>query len=171
MTLPLQETLKELIDYYPETGELIWRIRTDDLKWSKRWAGKPALDGLDKYGYKRGKLLGKYALSHRIAWKWVIGEDPEHIDHINGDKSDNRFCNLRSVTRSENMQNRKKHTNNKTGVTGVYWHSNHKRWVAAISTGGRRRTIGYFKTIDEAKEARAKAEEEYGFVNLRRRAV
>lgn len=74
----------------------------------------------------------------------------KYTDHINGNKLDNRRDNLRSVTHSQNMKNRKKHINNKSGYKGVYWCSERKKWVAQIRVNRKRVFIGRFDTTKEA---------------------
>ena len=89
--------------------------------------------------------------------------DGEEVDHINGDRSDNRKSNLRRCTRSQNFMNKCKQSNNKSGFRGVYWNSHIKnpKWVAYITVERKRKHLGYFDNIEDAIEARVKAEEIY----------
>jgi hypothetical protein len=69
-------------------------------------------------------LTGVLYREHRLAWLYMTGEWPTHeIDHINGDRVDNRFCNLREATASENRWNSRKRVNNTSGYKGVSWDS------------------------------------------------
>ena len=174
---PSPSVLRLLIDYDPETGALVWRVRdvsffTDGERsaihcmrvWNARYAGNPAFKGKTSAGYFRGGIFSRRYLAHRVAWAIYSGAWPENeIDHINGDKLDNRIANLRSVTRQENGKNRATGINNKSGTTGVYWYNRDLVWVAQVSKNGKNKHIGCFKSKDEAIEARAKANLEYGY--------
>lgn len=91
------------------------------------------------------------------------GVEPNLIDHINGDRKDNRIANLREVARSENAMNSARKSNNTSGVTGVWLCSKTGKWNASIACFGDRRWLGRFDTLQEAAEVRAKAERELGF--------
>ena len=174
---PSPSVLRQLIDYDPETGALVWRVRdvsffTDGEKpaiavmnaWNSRLAGKPALKSKGFNGYFNGSIFGKTYLAHRVAWAIHSGAWPEReIDHINGDRSDNRISNLRSVTSKENSENMAIRSDNKSGAVGVCWNARRSRWVAQVSINGKQKHIGYFKSKDEATQARAKASAEYGY--------
>lgn len=75
------------------------------------------------------------------------------VDHINGNKLDNRRENLRVVTQTENNFNMRKSSRNKSGFKGVYWENQHKRWVAQMIDFGKRKVVGFFKTAEAAAEA------------------
>lgn len=141
------EAMKQLLSYDIETGEFMW---TD--KAPHKVAGKPA-NAKDSLGYVCLRVDGKMYKAHRIAWAFVYGEWPElHIDHINGNPSDNRICNLREVDRYANMQN--EHTarlNNKSGYLGVCPNGNN--WRAEIRVDGKKINLGTYKTPVEAHEA------------------
>lgn len=85
----------------------------------------------------------------------------DYVDHINGNKLDNRKCNLRICTPSQNMINQKIRPNNTSGVNGVCYSKKDKRWIAAININKKRTVIGYYKNLEEAKIARELAEKEY----------
>jgi len=174
---PSPSILRELIDYDPETGALVWRVRdvsffTDGKMsalgamniWNARFSGKPALSYKGLNGYFKGAVLGRWYLAHRVAWAIYSGSWPKNeIDHINGDRLDNRIANLRSVTSQENSKNTAIGSNNKSGIVGVYWEKDRFLWVAIIHHSGKRKFIGHFKSKDEAIEARAKANAECGY--------
>lgn len=94
------------------------------------------------------------------------------VDHINGDKTDNRRKNLRIVTRSQNNMNRKLQSNNTSGVTGVSLNTKNNKWVAQIELHGKHIHLGEFDNFEDAVNARIKGEEkyfgEYSFRNSRR---
>lgn len=94
------------------------------------------------------------ALLHRVVLSRILNRnlDPyELADHINGNSLDNRRCNLRLATTSQNNANRGKHRNNRSGFKGVF--RNGKKWRAVISTNGKAVHIGTFDTPEEAHEA------------------
>lgn len=164
------DILRQLIDYDPETGALKWRQRSlhlfPDLRacnsWNARYSGQPALNADKGLGYRSGTVFNIRLLAHRVAFAIHTGQWPTgEIDHINGDKSDNRACNLRDVTRAENQLNRSRRRNNESGVNGVSRRKN--RWTAMIQHNGKRHHLGFFSTRDEAAQARAEAEERFGF--------
>ncbi|MBD1229107.1 HNH endonuclease [Xenorhabdus griffiniae] len=99
---------------------------------------------------------------HRLAWLLYYGRWPsEFIDHINGDKSDNRIVNLREASNTENSWNSKMRKNNSSGIKGVCWCKSKKKWVARIRIDGKRKTLGYFSNIDEARLIMEKARTKY----------
>lgn len=104
-------------------------------------------------GYLRARFKGKRFLIHRMAWFLGTGKWPTlQIDHINGCRIDNRLCNLREATHSQNCQNSKKPCTNKSGVKGVYLLRG--KYRAEISISNKTHVIGTFETLDEATIAR-----------------
>lgn len=101
-------------------------------------------------------------LLHRIIWKMVYGEEPDTIDHINGDPSDNRLVNLRSVPQGDNARNIKLKKNNTSGHMGVYFDKRRKMWVSRIHHGHNRH-LGHYNTYEEAVQVRKEAERRYWF--------
>ena len=164
------ETLRKFFDYNPNTGVLTHRPRSADCfsadrfarAWNARFAGKPA-GSLGGKGYFQVVVDGRVMQAHRVAWAIATGKDPAEIDHINGDKSDNRLSNLRDVSHQENGRNLKRSRNNSSGVTGVGWNHLFGKWQARITVGGRSKSLGYFNCLASAANARKRAEEIYGF--------
>ena len=111
----------------------------------------------------------KTELIHRLVALAFIPnpENKPHTDHINNIKTDNNVNNLRWATRSENQHNQKLSKANTSGVKGVSYNKSKKKWVAQIQLDGIAIHIGYFDTIEEAKQARIKkANEAFGvFIN------
>ena len=150
-----EEILEEL---YLEGGVLYRRRRplerfARDRDWktfSKRYADKPAgCVRQDRYVIIQFEK-GKQYLAHRIIWILLRGEIPDgmHIDHINGDPSDNRIENLRLATPLENARNSKLPSDNKSGVKGVS-QINATTWWAQLSG----RSLGYFSSLSDAEAA------------------
>lgn len=165
--LPTPEDLRQLLDYDPETGVLTWKARSGDDRftrgWNTRYAGTPALNA-NENGYRSGHLGGQKVKSHRAAWAAYYGEWPKHgIDHINGDKTDNRISNLRDVTDAENQKNRPMRADNKSGCTGVYWEPDCQKWSAKIAIDGRLKNLGRFDAKFDAILARLLAEQRLGY--------
>ena len=107
---------------------------------------------------------GKSIFAHRVAFYLMEGRWPEQIDHINGDRKDNRWANLREVTNRENALNSKKRSDNTSGVTGVYWAKHRQKWQVRIGTPENRcKHLGYFTNKDEAIAVRKAAEREQGY--------
>lgn len=151
-----QDLVKSVLNYCPETGILTWRKSP-----RPGWVGKPA-GMLTKYGYVRVQLGKRKYMAHRLIWLYVYGYEPPHeIDHVNGDRADNRLCNLREATRAENMQNKRRYRNNTSGLVGATWSQVRRKWAANIQTEGRQVNLGFYDTPEEARAAylSAKAEQ------------
>ena len=154
-----QERLKELISYDPETGEVKWlvstsnRVRTGDVS-GTRARGQ----------YVKVMINSVIYAVHRLAFLYMEGSfPPEDVDHINGKKDDNRWCNLRAVSRSENMRNQRLSRRNTSGVIGVYFHIPTGKWMAYINVNKKRTHLGLFVDKDDAAKARRVAESKLGF--------
>lgn len=177
MTELTQEIVRELLDYDSETGILTWKERdvkwfNDSLKrtakhvaatWNTRYSNKEAAY-IKGEGYYEIKVLGKGYKAHRIIWLWMTGSFPkEHIDHINHNRSDNRWINLRSVSLLDNMRNKKRQFNNKTGMSGVFYKESTKRYHVYFRIKGKHTFLGSFIDKEQAFEIRKEAEIKYGF--------
>lgn len=166
-----QEVIRAILRYVPETGKLFWRNRPPKMfatkrahaTWNTQNAGREALTGVGTHGYRYGSLLGVRFLAHRVIWKYVHGIDPDYIDHINGDKTDNRIANLRSCSMQENMRNTRLRNDNKSGHVGVHFDSSRGKWVAQIHVAPRAISLGRFDSFNLAVEARKRAEALWGF--------
>jgi hypothetical protein len=133
------------LNYYPDTGIFTRKIRT--------WKSKPN----DVVGSNCNKYIyvgcnGKQHYAHRLAWLYTYGYWPTVIDHINGDTKDNRLCNLREATISQNSHNSKKPKNNTSGIKGVYFHKKSQKWMARVHINYKCIYLGIFANIEDAKE-------------------
>lgn len=149
--------LRRLFHYNPETGELTRRVNSGTAK-----AGDVA-GTINGMGYRDVRVKSVLHKAHRIAWCIFYGEHPRgNIDHINGDRLDNRIANLRIASLQENARNRRMNRNNKSGVTGVSLVQG--KWHAAIKDKpNHQKHLGVFETLAEAAQARKDAEEKYGY--------
>lgn len=105
-------------------------------------------------GYLVFNVDGRAVLAHRIAWVLAHGVAPSaQIDHINGNRTDNRLANLREATPAQNLGNTKIRRDNTSGFKGVSWNRACNRWQAHISQRGRSKYLGVFKSREAAHEA------------------
>ena len=93
---------------------------------------------------------GRLYYLHRLAWLYVYGVWPFEIDHIDGNKANNKISNLRNVSHAQNMQNISKRSKASSGLKGAYFHPKVKLWQAKIRYQNRTKSLGYFKTAEEA---------------------
>lgn len=156
--LPSQVYLKSILDYDPETGVFTWRRRSDVPKeWNTKYAGTKAGSPEPVSGYERISIGDRIFKAHRLAWVWMTGDSPEHeVDHINCDRMDNRWCNLREATHSQNRANIA--TWGSLGLKGVTQYGN--RFMAKITKHGKYYYLGTFDSPEEAHAAYMKAARE-----------
>lgn len=168
----------ELLRYEPETGKLFWRQRdrkhfpTDRICriWNTRYADREALTGTLQ-GYRVGRVLDVSQRAHRVIWLMVHGCWPDEIDHLDGDPSNNRIENLRDVNSSINKRNRMRSSNNKSGVTGVFYCTQAGKYAAKIKADGKTTHLGFFDDIEKAAQVRADAEQRMGFTKRHGKAA
>jgi len=154
--------LKATISYDPETGRLAWIVPP---RYSTAKTGDEV--GSLSQGYRRVRFNGKNRLCHRIAWVLYYGFDaPDFIDHINGERSDNRIDNLRVVTKAENAKNRSAYRG-KSLPKGVTFHPSTGKYRARIRCDGTLHSLGLFDTPDEAYARYREAAAEF-FAHLAR---
>lgn len=150
-----QEILKQLVTYNQLTGKFTVKKET-----SQRTLGTE-LGYANSAGYVVFKLQGKMYKAHRLAFLYVRGYLPIEVDHINHDRADNRWLNLREVTRRVNAKNKALQVNNSTGVTGVSKVG--ARYKAHIQVNRNSIHLGYFMYLEDAVKARAEANTKYQF--------
>ena len=151
-----QERLKEVLHYDPETGVFRWRVERGQGRIKPWQEVRP-----QKSGYVLIRIDYVLYKAHRLAWLYQTGEWPKGvIDHVNGNPSDNSFPNLRDVTQTVNMQNRKgPQANNRTGFLGVsVCLRKFKAEIAAKNVG---KHLGVFDTPEEAHLAYLAAKRQF----------
>lgn len=139
------EYVRSVLNYDPLTGFLTWKTQASN----RVKAGDRA--GWKSKGYREICLREASFYEHRIVWFHVFGEWPfEQLDHINGDRSDNRISNLRECSPSENRHNLTGVRSKGSGFRGVWLRRCNKKWCAAIQTDGMRLNLGSFDTQEAA---------------------
>ena len=159
-----QKHLKEVLKYNPETGFFIWLI---DCGYGRPQKGDIA-GTVTKNQRRYISIKGERYLSSRLAFFYMEGYFPEHdVDHIDRNSLNDRWCNLRHVSRQCNVRNMGKLKTNTSGVTGVSFSEKYRCWHSYIGVNGKRKNIGYFKLKKDAVFARWMAEKKNGFPNCR----
>lgn len=162
-----QEQLKQYVHYDSATGVFTRAVSRGGNQFGaqfSRWKVGDVMGFVNSRGYRRISISGKIYQAHRLAWLYHYGAWPkDQIDHINGNRCDNRIDNLREVTNAENGKNTSRHRGNKTGVSGVHIHSQNGNYVAQIRVSNRLIHLGCFDNIFDAACARKSAEYRFGF--------
>lgn len=143
------ELVQELLAYEETTGVLRWLKSRSNVVKVGDIAGKK-----NDAGYLVVRLNKKHYRAHRIAWLLTYGEWPASgIDHVNGDRSDNRIENLRLATAAQNGMNSRRPSGNTSGHKGVCYYKARDSWISYITANGKRHHLGYFKSKRAAIEA------------------
>lgn len=153
-----QARLKHLLDYDPATGIFVRRVSLRGHSRAGDVVGKKL-----PTGYLLVMIDGRQQYLHRLAFLYMTGSFPaNHVDHINGVRGDNRWCNLRNVTRSENQHNfGRPNRNGSTGYLGVSFHKSRGMFRATITINGVSRHIGHYPTAALAHEAYITAKDKF----------
>ena len=149
-----QSRLKELLHYDQQTG-IFTRIK--DACYKREYVGKVA-GCLNKRGYLQIYIDGKIYTNHRLAWLYMNGEFPKNklfIDHIDRNKTNNSYQNLRLATSAQNLQNKilARKDNLTSKILGVTWFKRDSKWQAEICVNKKRIFLGRFKNLEDAKNA------------------
>lgn len=154
----MESKFLEAVDYNPESGEFKWKTTTRNRA---RVAGNNP-SSYSSNGYLEICVGGTKVSAHKLAWHIYYGYWPNHhIDHIDGDKRNNRISNLRKSDPSINMKNRGFNKNNTTGKMGVY--KSGQKWRSRIRVSGKLVNLGTYENYNDAVEARESAEVKYKF--------
>jgi hypothetical protein len=162
------ERLRELLHYDPDTGLFTWLPRSPEsfknkqafLAWNTRYLGMAAGRASGQCRYATIDIDGTVCYAHRLAYLYMTGSHAAgDIDHIDGDKKNNRWSNLRAVTRSVNLQNQRR-SRGLTGFLGVDYFASRDQYRARIQVGNRQLNLGYFKSPEEAHQAYLKSKRE-----------
>jgi hypothetical protein len=147
------EKIKELLKYDPDTGIFTWIAKTAPRA-NRRKIGSEA-GSIDKNGYIIISIFGVRILAHRLAWYFVHNKFPNHnVDHINGNRNDNKIENLRDVPQAINSQNsRVPRANNKSGYLGVHFSKVSNKWTSQITINRKCKSLGFFETPEAAYTA------------------
>lgn len=172
-----EDIIQDYMSYDPETGSLKWLERPAHLfsgsekrssnhvaaNWNSRNAGKEAFTAVGVHGYRTGTLMGRRLLLHRVAFFIQKGVWPSFVDHINGDRLDNRWVNLRQVSHAQNNRNSKGYGGTSAFI-GVSWNKSLEGYMAKVHHNGRTHYCGFSKTDPEkvARKRDAKALELFG---------
>ena len=166
--------IRSILSYDPEAGEFHWTTRTQAMfsaipersaehmcaNWNSRFAAKIASCQFGK-GYLGVVVNGRRYAAHRLAWLYMTGNWPvADIDHIDRDRANNKFANLREATRSQNLANTPHKANNLCGIKGVSFDGRRNRYRARIRVDGNECFLGYFDSLECAAAAYAKATKE-----------
>jgi hypothetical protein len=142
--------LMEYLAYNPETGALTWTKYPGGSTVAGAEAGRIRSDGYRYVGFRQ-----KRHLAHRLCWAIHTGAPPPDalVDHVNGDKSDNRISNLRIANYSQNNWNQGRHSNNKSGYKGVRYYKPQRKFHAYIGLCSAKLHLGSFDTAEDAARA------------------
>ena len=149
-----QERLKELFDY--QDGALI-----------RRKGGRSAVIAMGVKRYERVSVDGKIQALHRMIYLWNHGHLPKTLDHIDGDRANNKIENLREATQQQNCLNRKHHSNSKSPYKNVYLQAPTKKaewkrnWVVRITVAGKSKYIGSFEDLELADLVATEARDKF----------
>lgn len=172
------ETLRQIISYNPTTGKLRWLAANPEMFkpgkrhsaetrcaiWNSKYSGRDALQHKDKNRpYAYGDIFGRKYYAHRVAFAIMIGRWPEVIDHIDGNKQNNCWSNLREVTRTQNMQNMALRVDNTSGHVGVSFDDSRGLWSSQIYVNGKKQFLGRYADKNKAIAARLHAQRSAGF--------
>lgn len=161
MQYPTQERLRSLLNYDPDTGIFTWSAKRRGVKVGAE-CGR-----INGHGYREIGIDCNLLPAHRLAFIYMDDIIPENdVDHINQVKSDNRWCNLRLATRSQNTANAWQYRHRKKGpgmYVGTTYDPKRKKWLAQICVKMKSRNLGRFDTeIEAARRYNEVAEAEFG---------
>lgn len=151
-----QEQIKQILEYNPLTGDFIWLKSTGKAK-----RGNIA-GGIKADGYRRIGIDGKSYAAHRLAYVYMVGPLPaQELDHKDVNRSNNAWDNLRLCSRAENQHNKSIGKNNSSGMKGVTFSKNRRKWKAEIGLNNDRIFLGYYDDPELADLVVTEARDKY----------
>lgn len=165
----LLPVLASRVAYCPTTGVFHWLPSEEaSPEWNSVYAGKLAGSVDSTHGYRRISVqmngVTRRIQAHRLAFFMTHGKIPQDaIDHINGDRTDNRAENLREATTVTNGKNRCKSVRNTSGFTGVYFSKDTNKWRAYVVVSSKNKWLGYYSTAEEAAQISRDARTAMGY--------
>jgi len=152
------DRLHDVLNYNKKTGIWTEKIRRKGVKIGG------IIGCVNQLGYRVISIDQKRYQSSRLAFLYIEGYFPENdIDHINRIKDDDRWENLRHVSHQCNVRNSGEFKTNTSGIKGVYWKKDKKKWSGGIKINGKSLHLGYFNSKIDAAKARWEAEKKYNF--------
>jgi hypothetical protein len=151
--LATPERIREVVDYDQDTGLFTRKLAKVGFPVGRQ------MGSINRDGYSIFMIDYRLYAAHRVAWVWMTGRWPTHqVDHINGQRADNRWVNLREATQSQNLMNCKRQSRNTSGYKGVFLDNG--RWRSVIQFEKKTKYLGSYSTPQEAHEAYCKAARE-----------
>lgn len=153
-----KKQLKNLLKYDKYTGKFTYKISSGSVK-KGNFAGY-----INPKGYEVICINKKLYLSHRLAFLYVTGKFPNKlVDHIDHNKLNNKWKNIRGCNLEDNQLNRSLNKNNKSGFNGIEWNKRDSKWSVRINIKGKRKYLGSYKNIKEAIKVRKEANIKYNY--------
>lgn len=152
--------MREYLHYDPDTGAIVWKIKRTQNATAN--VGDMA-GGIDDHGYRRVMFDGKKYRAHRLAFLLMGYAMPEQVDHINGDRTDNRWVNLRPANALTNAKNARRRADSATALTGVTFSKQHGKWKVRINNDGVTEYLGLFENLLDAAAARLSKQNHYAY--------
>lgn len=158
MNSPTQLRLKHLLAYCQDTGLFTRKVSVGRFK-AGSVAGHKHPNGYVYICIDSGRYF-----AHRLAFLYVSGSFPsDQVDHIDHDRSNNAWANIRRATRSDNSKNRARIKTNTSGLTGVTWDARSERWMVQLHINGKNKFLGYYRCKADAGIKAKQAYLEYGY--------
>ena len=164
--------LREIVELDHASGLLTWLERPLRMfkdarackSWNTRFAGKPAFNTLSGNGYMHGGLFDKKVYTHRVIFALANDRWPtQSVDHIDGNRLNNRPSNLRDVDHRTNCLNQPTSKANTSGFTGVSFDKSRDSFEAYLTESGKKVSLGRFSSVSDAAAARTQANQTHGF--------
>lgn len=152
--------LRQILEYDPSTGNLIWLARPLSMfasegsakSWNAKFSGTRAFTYVSRDGYYQGSIFNRLHLAHRVIWAMQTGQWPtSEIDHADCNGCNNEWSNLRLATRSENTCNTRRRSDNTSGIKGLSWDQRRQKWKARIYLQDKEISLGRFASFEQAK--------------------